>query len=87
MTEQNAYGGKVFAPVSDGSSVPILQTIDKSQYPLFTFRPDMISNRQSFRFRDVTSASSFAFVSYDGCALFGTTSGELGVRPSFSIIG
>ena len=85
MTEQNVYGGKVFAPVSDGTTVPALYTIDKSQYPLFTFRPDMISNRQTFWLRDVVSAATFAFVNAGGDAGCLSASATLGVRPAFSI--
>ena len=39
MTEQNVYGGKIFGAGNEGSSVPALYTVDKSQYPLFAFRP------------------------------------------------
>ena len=85
MTEQNVYGGKVFGVGNDGSSVPTLYTVDKSQYPLFAFRPDLISNRQTFWLRDVVSAASFAYVYGSGLASYVTASGVLGVRPAFSI--
>ena len=85
MTEQNVYGGKVFGVGNDGSSVPTLYTVDKSQYPLFAFRPDLISNRQTFWLRDVVSAASFALVSLNGNAHCYNASAVLGVRPAFSI--
>ena len=85
MTEQNVYGGKIFGAGNDGSSVPALYTVDKSQYPLFAFRPDLISNRQTFWLRDVVSAAYFAAVSLNGLAACGSASGVLGVRPAFSI--
>lgn len=85
MTEQNVYGGKVFGVGNDGSSVPMLYTVDKSQYPLFAFRPDLISNRQTFWLRDVVSAASFALVNNNGNADYGHASGVFGVRPAFSI--
>lgn len=85
MTEQNCYGGKVFGVSNDGSSIPTLYTVDKSQYPLFTFRPDMISNRQWFWLRDVVSAANFAYVGYYGNAYSNYASGVFGVRPAFSI--
>lgn len=85
MTEQNVYGGKVFAPTSDGVAVPLLYTIDKSQYPLFTFRPDMIFNRQNFWLRDVVSDANFALVNSTGNAHCLPASFALGVRPAFSI--
>ena len=85
MTEENLYGGKVFSAGNDGSNVPALYTLDKSQYPLFAFRPDLISNRQWFWLRDVVSDSNFSSVSYDGSAYFFSASSSGGVRPAFSI--
>lgn len=85
MTEQNCYGGKVFGVSNDGSSIPALYTVDKSQYPLFTFRPDMISNRAWFWLRDVVSAANFARVDNFGLANCYYASGAYGVRPAFSI--
>lgn len=87
MTEQNVYGGKIFGACNDGSAVPYLHTIDKSQFPLFAYDPYMISNRQLFWLRDVVSAADFAFVNPDGRADFGTAHYNYGVRPAFSIIG
>lgn len=85
MTEQNVYGGKIFGAGNDGSSVPALYTVDKSQYPLFAFRPDLISNRQTFWLRDVVSAAYFARVNDDGHAAYHYASRVFGVRPAFSI--
>ena len=85
MTEQNVYGGKVFGAGNDGSTVPGLHTVDKSQYPLFAFRPDLISSRNWFWLRDVVSAANFADVSDNGLAAYGAASGSRGVRPAFSI--
>ena len=87
MTEQNVYGGKVFGNVQNGAALPASYIVDKSQYPLFAFRPDMISNRQTYWLRDVASAADFALVSYDGRAYYFNASFALGVRPAFSIIG
>ena len=85
MTEQNVYGGKVFGNCQNGTALPNSYTIDKSQYPLFAFRPDLISNRQWFWLRDVVSAAHFAFVHSDGHANYSYASYSLGVRPAFSI--
>lgn len=86
MTEQNVYGGILFAHTSSGTSIPAGYTIDKSQYPLFALNPYMISNRQYFWLRDVVSAAYFAGVDYDGRAAYGGASDANGVRPAFSII-
>ena len=85
MTEQNVYGGKIFGAGNEGSSVPALYTVDKSQYPLFAFRPDLISNCQTFWLRDVVSAANFACVNGDGNANYYNASDVRGVRPAFSI--
>ena len=85
MTEQNVYGGKVYSAVNNGSTVPVLYTVDKSQYPLFAFRPDLISSRQSFWLRDVVPDAYFASVLGDGRAGCSGASTSFGVRPAFSI--
>lgn len=85
MTEQNVYGCKIFGDVVHGTTFPNNYTIDKSQYPLFKFRPDMISNRQWFWLRDVANASGFANVNGNGAANHGNASSASGVRPAFSI--
>ena len=85
MTEQNVYGGKIFGNSLNGTALAANYTVDKSQYPLFAFRPDMISNRAWFWLRDVVSASSFANVNGTGDATCYYASGASGVRPAFSI--
>ena len=87
MTEQNVYGGRVFGSISDSSTSTTLGSfiVDKSQYPLFAFRPDLISNNYSFWLRDVVGDSYFASVSRDGCAGFVGFPSFFGVRPAFSI--
>lgn len=85
MTEQNVYGGKIFGAGNDGSTIPYLYAIDKSQFPLFAHDPSMISNRQWFWLRDVVSAARFACVGSGGGADYGGASYGGGVRPAFSI--
>lgn len=85
MTEQNVYGGKIFGNQLNGTALPNSYTVDKSQYPLFAFRPDMISNRQWYWLRDVVSASLFALVDSYGLATSYSASSARGVRPAFSI--
>lgn len=85
MTEQNVYGGKIFGNQLNGTALPNSYTVDKSQYPLFAFRPDMISNRQWYWLRDVVSASGFARVYGGGTADCLGASNAYGVRPAFSI--
>lgn len=85
MTDQNVYGGKIFGNQLNGTVLPNSYTVDKSQYPLFAFRPDMISNRQWFWLRDVVSVYNFAYVGGSGLADSNSASVAAGVRPAFSI--
>ena len=85
MTEHMAYGNGVFSPVSDGSSIPNNYRVEKSQLPLFAFRPDLIANRQWYWLRDVISSGYFASVHRDGNANYDTAQNGIGVRPYFLI--
>ena len=85
MTEQIVYGSRFFAPAPDGTTIPYQYVVDKSQYPLFAFRPDLISNSTWYWLRDVVSDTCFASVEYDGLAYFHYASDAIGVRPAFSI--
>lgn len=85
MSEQNVYGGKIFGACNDGSTIPYLYTIDKSQFPLFAHDPSMISNRQQFWLRDIVSATRFADVYIRGNANYNEASASFGVRPYFCI--
>lgn len=87
MTEQNVYGGKIFGVANTGTVIPHLFTLDKSQFPLFALRPDMISGRSWFWLRDVVSAYGFADVFETGLANSDRSLYAGGVRPAFSIIG
>ena len=85
MTEHMAYGNGVFSPVSNGSSIPNNYRIEKSQLPLFVFRPDLISNSQWYWLRDVISSAAFALVDGYGLASYDGASTAAGVRPYFLI--
>ena len=85
MTEQNVYGGKIFGAGNDGSTIPNLYTIDKSQFSLFAHDPSMISNRQWFWLRDTVSAASFARADANGLATYHNASDDSGIRPAFCI--
>lgn len=85
MTEQNVYGCGFFGNCINGTAFPNSHTIDKSQYPLFTYRPDMISSTAWFWLRDVASFAYFARVGSSGYAGRISASYVGGVRPAFSI--
>lgn len=85
MCEQMVYGSGIFSPVSDGSNVPANYRVEKSQLPLFQHEPSRICNRATWWLRDVITASSFASVSNNGIAYYGSASYSFGVRPAFCI--
>lgn len=85
MNEQMVYGGAIFMPGCDGTTVPTNYRVEKSQLPLFAHRPDLISNRLTFWLRDVVTASLFAGVNSNGRADYDYASSSVGVRPAFSI--
>lgn len=87
MTEQTVYGGRVFGNSQSGTAKAVSNTIDKSQYPLFAFRPDLLIVGTAYFLRDVASDTEFCSISAAGNAAYSTANGELGVRPAFSIIG
>lgn len=85
MSERMVYGNAVFAPVSDGSTVPTNYTTCKSQLALFRMAPRYISNRQWYWLRDVVSATFFARVDHVGGADCLNAGYVGGVRPYFVI--
>lgn len=85
MNEQMVYGGAIFMPGCDGTTVLTNYRVEKSQLPLFTHRPDLISNRLTFWLRDVVSASVFAGVGGVGLASCYAAGLSFGVRPAFCI--
>lgn len=85
MNEQMVYGGSIFSPTSDGSAVPSNYRVEKSQLPLFRYRPDLISNRVWYWLRDVVSGADFANVDSTGFAFYHAASFSNGVRPAFCI--
>lgn len=85
MNENMVYGTNVFLPRANGSAIYTQYTLGKGQLPLFTFRPDLISNRTAYWLRDVVAASYFASVSVTGTTLYTRASVALAVRPAFTI--
>lgn len=87
MTEQNVYGCAMYANCTHGTNVPNVDTIDKTQYALFSFAPNLIGNRQWYWLRDVACNGRFCLVSGEGLATTSGADASSGVRPSFNIIG
>lgn len=80
------YGHLHFSPTSDGSTVPSIYTIGKTQLALFMVRPDAIVNRSHNQWlRDVVSSAYFARVNNYGSPDYSSASNSRGVRPVFPI--
>lgn len=84
--EPMMYGHPHFSPTSDGSTVPNIYTISKTQLALFMVCPRFIVNRSYNQWlRDVVSSANFAFVYNDGHAGYYGASDSFGVRPVFPV--
>lgn len=84
--EPMMYGHPHFSPTSDGSTVPSIYTISKTQLALFMVCPRFIVNRSYNQWlRDVGSSAGFALVGTSGDAGYGYASGSRGVRPVFPV--
>ena len=84
--EPMMYGHPHFSPTSDGSTVPSIYTISKTQLALFMVCPRFIVNRSYTQWlRDVVSSAYFARVSNYGDTSYYGASGSYGVRPVFPV--
>lgn len=84
--ESMMYGHPHFSPTSDGSTVPAIYTISKTQLALFMVCPRFIVNRSYNQWlRDVVSSAYFARVDYIGGAYCDRASASYGVRPVFPV--
>lgn len=80
------YGHPHFSPTSDGSTVPSIYTISKTQLALFMVCPRFIVNRSYNQWlRDVVSSAGFAVVSHGGITGCCLASDSSGVRPVFPV--
>ena len=84
--EPMMYGHPHFSPTSDGSTVPSIYTISKTQLALFMVCPRFIVNRSYNQWlRDVVSSATFAVVGNNGVTTYYFASNSLGVRPIFPV--
>ena len=84
--EPMMYGHPHFSPTSDGSTVPSIYTISKTQLALFMVCPRFIVNRSYNQWlRDVVSSAYFALVNGNGLANCFDASDSDGVRPVFPV--
>lgn len=79
------HGHDIFSPRPDGSTIPNLYTICKTQLAIFMLRPDLITQRVNKWLRDVVSSSYFAFVDGSGGPDYFHASTSYGVCPVAAI--
>lgn len=90
MTEQNVYGSRILGAgptrLSSDYAMGGVPTLDRSQFPLFAHNPSMafIGGLQ-YWLRDVVSNARFACVGVGGTANSYVATGQMSLRPSFSI--
>ena len=84
--EPMMYGHPHFSPTSDGSTIPSIYTISKTQLALFMVCPRFIVNRSYNQWlRDVVSSANFAYVSGNGRTGYDGASASYGGRPVFPV--
>ena len=84
--ESMMYGHPHFSPTSDGSTIPAIYTISKTQLALFMVCPRFIVNRSYNQWlRDVVSSAFFAVVDGIGFTICYYASASFGVRPVFPV--
>lgn len=85
MCEQMVFGGGIYSPASNGSTVPDNRFVEKSQLPLFQHDPSRICNRTTWWMRNVVTDSTFAIAADYGVSDYRYASSSIGVRPYFCI--
>lgn len=82
MNEVQVYGSVAWG-AHDGNGYNVAS--GDGQFPLFMFDRTKLHNREDYWLRDVSSATYFSNVGYDGNANGGNASVSCGVRPAFCI--
>lgn len=90
MTESMVYGGPQYRPMTAWASgtnvvIPNQYSIECKQLPLFTLRPDLISNRQWYWLREALGDGYFANVGHFGHSNYDAASNSDGVRPAIAV--
>lgn len=82
MNEVQVYGSVAWG-AHDGNGYNVAS--GDGQFPLFMFDRTKLHNREDYWLRDVSSATYFSLVHYDGVASSYYASSSNGVRPAFCI--
>ena len=82
MNEVQVYGSVAWG-AHDGNGYNVAS--GDGQFPLFMFDRTKLHNREDYWLRDVSSATDFSNVNYNGHASANNASTSFGVRPAFCI--
>ena len=82
MNEVQAYGSVAWG-AHDGNGYNVAS--GDGQFPLFMFDRTKLHNREDYWLRDVSSATYFSLVYFNGSANYAYASNSVGVRPAFCI--
>lgn len=82
MNEVQVYGSVAWG-AHDGNGYNVAS--GDGQFPLFMFDRTKLHNREDYWLRDVSSATAFSYVNYNGLASGNGASNSFGVRPAFCI--
>ena len=82
MNEVQVYGSVAWG-AHDGNGYNVAS--GDGQFPLFMFDRTKLHNREDYWLRDVSSATYFSLVSFNGHASYVNASYSFGVRPAFCI--
>lgn len=85
MNEVMIFGCVIFSNILNGTNIPYIHTIDKSQLKLFAERSDIVRSNNDWWVRDVVSNSHFACVDNTGRSSYNSSFISLGIRPVFAI--
>lgn len=85
MNEQMVYGGAIHMFTSSPTINPPNYRVSKSQLPLFSYNPHLISIREAWFMRDIISDGGYITIHNPGNSSIGAASSILGVRPYFCI--
>lgn len=85
MNEQMIYGGAIHMFTSSPTLNPPNYRVSKSQLPLFSHNPQLISIRESWFMRDIINDAGYITIYEHGNSSIEAASNTSGVRPYFCI--
>lgn len=85
-TEVDIFGHFINAAMNSNSILHTKYTVDRTQLPLFRFRPDLIWCGTAYVLQDVVNSECYASVDAHGLATINKASVDIGFRPIFCLV-